>query len=358
MKALVLAGGTGTRLRPITHSSAKQLVPIANRPVLFHVLRDVADADIKEVGIVVGGTADEIRAAVEDDDSVNLDVTYIPQDEPLGLAHAVLLARDFLGDDDFVMYLGDNYLRGGITDLVAEFRRDRPAAQLLLARADDPSAFGVAELDAAGRVRGLEEKPAAPKSDRVVVGVYLFTPEVHEAVRAIVPSPRGELEITHAVQWLIDRGAEVRSTTHSGYWKDTGNVADLLDANRVALESVEPLVAGDVDAGTELVGRVRIAEGAVVRRARIEGPAVVGAGTVITGCRVGPYTAIGEGCRVEDSEIAGSIVLPGASITGVGRIEASVIGRHAEVTPAAVRAPAPAAHRLVLGDHCTVQLSL
>lgn len=358
MKALVLAGGTGTRLRPITHSSAKQLVPIANRPVLFHVLQDVADADIKEVGVVVGGTADEIRAAVEDDDSVNLDITYIPQEEPLGLAHAVLLARDFLGDDDFLMYLGDNYLSGGITDLVAEFRRDRPTAQLLLARADHPGDFGVAELDASGRVVGLEEKPAAPKGDHVVVGVYLFTPAVHEAVRAISPSWRGELEITHAVQWLIDRGADVRSTTHSGYWKDTGNVADLLDANRVALESVEPLVAGDVDQATELVGRVRIAEGAVVRGSRIVGPVVVGAGTVITGCRVGPYTAIAERCHIEDSGIEFSIVLPGSSITGVGRIEASLIGRHVEVTPAApAQAPAPGAHRLVLGDHCKVQIS-
>ncbi|MFF8659373.1 glucose-1-phosphate thymidylyltransferase [Streptomyces huasconensis] len=352
MKALVLAGGTGTRLRPLTHSSAKQLVPIANRPVLFHVLRDVADADIKEVGVVVGGTADEIRAAVADDDSVNLDITYIPQGEPLGLAHAVLTARDFLGDDDFVMYLGDNYLRGGITDLVADFRRARPAAQLLLAREDDPAGFGVAELDAAGRVRGLEEKPAAPKGDHVVVGVYVFTPAVHEAVRAIVPSWRGELEITHALQWLIDQGADVRSTTHAGYWKDTGNVADLLDANRVALESVEPLVAGDVDAATELVGRVRIATGAVVRGSRIVGPVAVGADTVITGCRVGPYTAIAERCHVQDSEIESSIVLPGSSITGVGRIEASLIGRHVEVTPAA-----PATHRLVLGDHCRVQLS-
>ncbi|MEV0370838.1 glucose-1-phosphate thymidylyltransferase [Streptomyces sp. NPDC050636] len=354
MKALVLAGGTGSRLRPITHTSAKQLVPVANKPVLFYVLESIAEAGITEVGIVLGDTAEEIRTAVERGGFGDLDITYIPQSAPLGLAHAVRIAKDFLGDDDFVMYLGDNFIIGGITDLVDEFRVRRPDAQILLTRVPDPTAFGVAELDETGNVVGLEEKPEKPKSDLALVGVYLFTPAVHEAVRAITPSWRGELEITDAIQWLIDRHRDVRSTTISGYWKDTGNVVDMLEVNRTVLESIEPLVAGEVDEATEIVGRVRIDKGAVVRRSRIVGPVIIGPDAEVTGSYVGPFTSISEECRIEDSEIEFSIVLPGSSITGVRRVEASLIGRNVEVTPAP---RAPAAHRLILGDHSKVQIS-
>ncbi|AYN43602.1 glucose-1-phosphate thymidylyltransferase [Streptomyces dangxiongensis] len=354
MKALVLAGGTGSRLRPITHTSAKQLVPVANKPVLFYVLEAIADAGIKEVGMVVGDTADEIRTAVDRGGFDGLRITYLPQEAPLGLAHAVRIARDFLGDDDFVMYLGDNFIVGGITGLVDEFRAGRPDAQILLTRVSDPTAFGVAELDECGRVVGLEEKPAKPRSDLALVGVYLFTPVIHEAVAAITPSGRGELEITDAVQWLIDRQRDVRSTTISGYWKDTGNVRDMLEVNRTVLESIEPMIAGDVDDATEIVGRVRIADGATVRRSRIVGPVVIASGVEVSGSYVGPFTSISERCRIEDSEIEFSIVLSGSSITGVRRVEASLIGRNVEVTPAP---RAPAAHRLILGDHSKVQIS-
>ncbi|MFI8238600.1 glucose-1-phosphate thymidylyltransferase [Streptomyces sp. NPDC085866] len=354
MKALVLAGGTGSRLRPITHTSAKQLVPVANKPVLFYVLEAIADAGIRDVGIVVGETADEIRAAVDEGGFDGLRITYLPQEAPLGLAHAVRIARDFLGDDDFVMYLGDNFIVGGITGLVEEFRTGRPDAQILLTRVPDPTAFGVAELDERGRVVGLVEKPAEPKSDLALVGVYLFTPAIHEAVAAIAPSGRGELEITDAIQWLIDRRCDVRSTTISGYWKDTGNVGDMLEVNRTVLETIEPMVAGDVDEATEIVGRVRIADGATVRGSRIVGPVIIASGVEISGSYVGPFTSISEGCRIEDSEIEFSIVLPGSSITGVRRVEASLIGRNVEVTPAP---RAPAAHRLILGDHSKVQIS-
>ncbi|WP_336115410.1 glucose-1-phosphate thymidylyltransferase [Streptomyces sp. PTD9-10] len=354
MKALVLAGGTGSRLRPITHTSAKQLVPVANKPVLFYVLEAIADAGVKDVGIVVGETADEIRAAVDEGGFDGLRITYLPQEAPLGLAHAVRIARDFLGDDDFVMYLGDNFVVGGITALVEEFRTGRPDAQILLTRVPDPTAFGVAELDERGRVVGLVEKPAEPKSDLALVGVYLFTPAIHEAVAAITPSARGELEITDALQWLIDRRRDVRSTTISGYWKDTGNVGDMLEVNRTVLETIEPMVAGDVDEATEIVGRVRIADGATVRGSRIVGPVVIASGVEVSGSYVGPFTSISERCRIEDSEIEFSIVLPGSSITGVRRIEASLIGRNVEVTPAP---RAPAAHRLILGDHSKVQIS-
>jgi glucose-1-phosphate thymidylyltransferase len=354
MKALVLSGGAGTRLRPLTHTSAKQLVPVANKPVLFYGLEAIADAGITEVGLVVGDTADEIREAVGDGSKFGLRVTYIPQDAPLGLAHAVVIAREFLGEDDFVMYLGDNFIVGGISDLVDSFRAERPDAQILLTKVSDPKAFGVAELDADGRVVGLEEKPEVPKSDLALVGVYLFTPAVHDAVRAIKPSWRGELEITHALQWLIDERRDVRSTTISGYWKDTGNVADMLEVNRSVLELAEPHNLGDVDDASEIIGRVQIEEGARVTGSRIVGPAVIGANAVIAGSYIGPFTSISRDCAVTDSEIEFSIVLDGSSVRGARRVEASIIGRNVEVTPAP---RVPAAHRLILGDHSKVQIS-
>jgi glucose-1-phosphate thymidylyltransferase len=354
MKALVLSGGTGTRLRPITHTSAKQLVPVANKPVLFYGLEAIAAAGISEVGIVVGDTAQEIRAAVGDGSDFGLRVTYIRQHAPLGLAHAVRIARDFLGDDDFVMYLGDNFIVGGITALIDDFRARRCAAQIMLTRVPDPRAFGVAELDDAGRVVSLVEKPEFPKSDLALVGVYLFTSAIHEAVDEIVPSARGELEITHAIQWLLDHGRDVRSVTISGYWKDTGDVTDMLEVNRSVLELVEPLVAGTVDADSALIGRVRVEAGARISGSRVVGPAVVGSGTVITDSYIGPFCSIGDGCLIEDSEIEYSIVLRDSEITGVRRIEASLIGRDVRVTPAP---RTPAAHRFVLGDHSQVQIS-
>jgi glucose-1-phosphate thymidylyltransferase len=354
MKALVLAGGAGTRLRPITYSFAKQLVPVANKPVLFYGLEAIAAAGITDVGIVVGYTADEIKDAVGDGSTFGLDVTYIHQDAPRGLAHAVLIAEDFLGDDDFVMYLGDNFIVGGVTPLVEEFRRSRPDAQILLTEVSDPSNFGVAELDAAGRIVQLEEKPDVPKSDLALVGVYMFSSGIYEAVHAIGPSRRGELEITDALQWLIDAGRDVRSTTVTGYWKDTGNVADMLEVNRAVLESTERYDAGTVDADSEIVGRVRLEPGSVVERSRIVGPVVVGSGSRVVDSYVGPFTSIDTDCAVCDSEIEFSIVLRDASIRGVARIEKSLIGRGAVVTPAP---RVPKAHVLVLGDHSRVQIS-
>jgi glucose-1-phosphate thymidylyltransferase len=354
MRALVLSGGAGTRLRPITYTSAKQLVPVANKPVLFYGLEAIAAAGITDVGVVVGDTAAEIEEAVGDGSSFGLSVTYIHQDRPLGLGHAVLISADFLGDDDFVMYLGDNFIVGGISRLVDEFRQRRPDAQILLTRVPNPTSFGVAVLDETGAVIGLEEKPAVPKSDLALVGVYLFTPAIHEAVRKIAPSGRGELEITDAIQWLIDEDLDVRSTTITGYWKDTGNVADMLEVNRAVLESTEPVVLGTVDETSEIIGRVRIEPGATVHHSRIVGPVIIGRDCVISDSYVGPFTSVADRCRIERSEIEFSIVLRNASITGVRRIESSLIGRDVEVTPAP---PVPAAHRLVLGDHSKVQIS-
>jgi glucose-1-phosphate thymidylyltransferase len=354
VKALVLSGGAGTRLRPITHTSAKQLVPVANKPVLFYGLEAIAEAGITEVGVIVGDTAEEIREAVGDGSRFGVKITYIPQEKPLGLAHAVAISRDFLGEEDFVMYLGDNFIVGGITGLVDEFRTERPDAQILLTKVPDPTSFGVAELDGDGRVVGLEEKPKEPKSDLALVGVYLFTSAVHEAVRSIEPSWRGELEITHAIQWLIDQHRDVRSTTIAGYWKDTGNVTDMLEVNRSVLETVEPSNDGEVDRSSEIIGRVRIEKGARISNSRIVGPAIIGGDTVISDSYVGPFTSVSEGCRIQDSEIEYSIVLRGASISGVRRVEASLIGRDVEVTPSPRN---PSSHRLVLGDHSKVQIS-
>jgi glucose-1-phosphate thymidylyltransferase len=354
MKALVLAGGSGTRLRPITHTSAKQLVPVANKPVLFYGLEAIRDAGITECGIVVGDTAPAIREAVGDGSAFGLEVTYLRQEAPLGLAHAVMAGRDFLGDDDFVMYLGDNFIVGGITGLVDEFKTARPDAHIMLTRVPDPRQFGVAELNEAGTVIGLEEKPAAPKSDLALVGVYLFTAAVHEAIATLSPSARGELEITEAISELITSGKRVTSTVISGYWKDTGNVADMLEVNRTVLETLEPVTDGEVDAASELIGRVSVGPGAKVSGSRIVGPVIIGPGAEITGSYIGPFTSVAADCLIADSEIEYSIVLRGASIRGVRRIEASLIGRDVQVTPA----PAvPKAHRFVLGDHSRVQIS-
>lgn len=354
MKALVLSGGAGTRLRPITHTSAKQLLPVANKPVLFYGLEAIRDAGITDVGLVVGDTAEAIKDAVGDGTAFGLSTTYIRQTAPLGLAHAVLVSRDYLGDDNFVMYLGDNFIVGGITPLVEEFRSQRPDAQIMLTAVPDPREFGVAELDDTGQVIGLEEKPQQPKSNLALVGVYIFSPSVHEAVRNLKPSWRGELEITEAIQWLIDHGKAVRSSVISGYWKDTGNVADMLEVNRMVLETTPPRCDGTVDGGCEIIGRVCIERGAQVSGSRIVGPVIIGAGSKVTGSYCGPFTAVAEDCTIDDSEIEYSILLPRASIRGVRRIEASIIGHEVEVTPAP---RVPKAHRLVLGDHSKVQIS-
>jgi glucose-1-phosphate thymidylyltransferase len=353
MKALVLAGGSGSRLRPITYTSAKQLVPVANKPVLFYGLEAIAAAGIREVGIVLGETAASICAAVGEGQEFGLDVSYIRQPKPLGLAHAVLIARDYLGEDDFVMYLGDNFIVGGITSLIDEFMSGRPDAQIMLTHVSDPRQFGVVELDAAGDVVSLEEKPRQPKSDLALVGVYIFTPAVHDAVRRLEPSGRGELEITDALQCLIDSGQKVRATMITGYWKDTGNVSDMLEVNRMVLEGIAPRLEGTA-VGSELIGRIVLEPGARVLQSRVVGPVIIGAGAVVERSYIGPFTSVGRDCVIADSEIEYSIMLPGASVRGVRRIEASLIGQGVVVTSAP---PVPRAHRLVLGDHSKVQIS-
>ena len=354
MKALVLSGGAGTRLRPITHTSAKQLVPVANKPVLFYGLEAIRDAGVTDVGIIVGDTHAEIEAAVGDGSELGISVTYIKQDAPLGLAHCVLIAQEFLADDDFVMYLGDNFIIGGITELVQEFQAGTYDAQILLTKVDNPSQFGVAELGPNGQVTTLVEKPKEPKSDLALVGVYMFRPVIHDAVRAIKPSGRGELEITDALQWLIDEGRDVRPHLVTGYWKDTGRLEDMLECNRKVLESIEPLVLGSVDADSQLIGRVVVEQGAIIERSTVRGPAIIGRDSVVRDTYVGPFTSIYFGCTLEDTEIEHSIVLEESTIRGVGRIEDSLIGKQVEVSPSSAL---PRAHRLMLGDHSRVSIS-
>ncbi len=362
MKGLILSGGAGTRLRPITHTSAKQLVPVANKPILFYGIEDMAEAGITEVGIIIGETGDEIRAAVGDGSRWGVHVTYIPQEQPLGLAHCVSIAQDFLGDDDFVMYLGDNLLRQGIKEFADAFEADRaaaaagdrPSAQILLARVHDPQRFGVAEIDERGHVIRLVEKPEVPPSDLALVGVYLFDRSIHDAVAAIEPSPRGELEITDAIQWLIDHGHRVRHEVLDGWWKDTGKLEPLLEGNRLVLDAIETDIRGTVDDDSKVEGRVVVEEGAEVIGSRIRGPAVIGAGTKIINSYVGPYTSIYFGCVIEDTEIEHSVVLEQSTISGIDRVVDSLVGKAVDVRRTKAK---PKAVRLMLGDHSRVDLA-
>ena len=353
LKGLILSGGKGTRLRPITHTSAKQLVPVANKPVLFYGLEAMADAGIREIGMIVAPeTGDEVRAAAGDGGSFGLSITYIEQQEPLGLAHAVLTAEPFLGGSPFVMYLGDNLLRDGIHDLVNTFRSEEPDALILLTPVNDPENYGVAELRD-GRVARLVEKPKQPDTDLALVGVYMFTPHVFDAARSIEPSWRGELEITDAIQTLVDRGLRVDPHIVHGWWKDTGQVQDMLEANRLILDDLDERVEGElVDSRVE--GRVVIENGARLERSTVRGPAIVGRGSKLTDAYIGPYTAIGEEVAIEKAELEHSIVLSGSSICDLEyRIEASLIGKDVRIG----RGPAlPKAYRFVVGDHADVQI--
>lgn len=351
MKALVLCGGFGTRLRPITHTIAKQLVPIANKPVLFYGLEAIKEAGVREVGIVVGETSKEITHAVGDGSAWGLEVTYIHQEQPLGLAHAVLVSEEFLGGDEFVMYLGDNLIKDGIKGLVDEFRNNRPNSQILLARVKEPERFGVAELDG-GRVVRLVEKPREPASDLALVGVYMFDPNIMDAVKAIEPSGRGELEITDAIQWLIDQEFHVDPHVIDGWWKDTGRLEDMLEANRIMLETMEPRVEGHVDSESRVDGMVVVEKGAEIICSTVRGPAIIGEGTRIVDSFIGPYTSIYYGVEVNCSEIEHTIILENSRVTDMpGRIEDSLIGQNVEVGRSPLK---PNAYRFMLGDNSRV----
>ena len=351
MKGLILSGGKGTRLRPLTYTSAKQLVPVANKPVLFYGIEAMAEAGLEDIGIVVGDTQAEIRAAAGDGSKWGVRITYIPQEAPLGLAHAVKISHDFLGDEPFVMYLGDNLLNRGIVAFVREFERDRPAAQILLTRVPDPQMFGVAQLDG-GRVVRLVEKPKEPIGDLALVGVYMFGPEIFESVNRIKPSFRNELEITDAIQDLIDRGLTVKPHIVEGWWKDTGKLEDMLEANRLILDTFERRIDGQVDAESRIEGKVVIEAGAVVERSVIRGPAIIGSGARIVKAYIGPFTAIMNDVQIIDTEIEHSIVLEGSSLRDLAsRVTDSLIGKGVKIYREPVK---PSAYRFMLGDNSEV----
>jgi glucose-1-phosphate thymidylyltransferase len=353
LKGLILSGGAGTRLRPITHTSAKQLVPVANKPVLFYGIEALVAAGITEIGIIIAPeTGDEIRAAVGDGSSFGAAITYVPQEQPLGLAHAMLTAEPFLGADPFVMYLGDNLLRDGINDLVETFRASEPDALILLTSVPDPENYGVAEREGEAVVR-LVEKPANPPTNLALVGVYMFGPAILEAARAIKPSGRGELEITDAIQRLIDDGHRVESRTVTGWWKDTGQLADMLEANRLVLEDIDRRIDGElVDSRVE--GRVVIDSGARLERTLVRGPAIVGAGAELHDAYIGPYTSVGPGVVIAGSEVEHSILLAGARVCDLGtRMEASLLGRNVRLERGD---GLPKTMRMIVGDNSEITI--
>jgi len=353
LKGLILSGGKGTRLRPITHTSAKQLIPVANRPVLFYGLEAMAAAGIQDVGVIIAPeTGDEIRAVAGDGSRFGLRIEYVLQDEPAGLAHAVLTAEPFLGSDPFVMYLGDNLLQGGIEDLVAAFRANEPDALILLTPVPDPEHYGVAELDG-DRVVRLAEKPPNPTTNLALVGVYMFTAAIHDAARAISPSARGELEITDAIQRLVDDGARVEPHIVRGWWKDTGRLEDMLAANRLVLDTMAARIDGEL-VDSQVDGRVVIEAGARLERAMVRGPAIVGSGARLVDCYIGPYTAVGENCVVERAEVEHSILLSGSSVRNLdGRIESSLLGRNVAISRDERQ---PRAFRFLVGDNSEIAI--
>ena len=358
MKGIVVSGGKGTRLRPLTYTGAKQLVPVANKPVMFYALEDLVEAGITEIGIVVPAdfamARDQIKAAIGDGSKFGARVTYLEQDAPRGIAHAVSICRDFVGNEKFVVFLGDNFIREGITQQVAAFREGEMNAVLMLHRVPNPQELGVAVVKD-GRIVELQEKPAQPKSDLGIVGIYMLDRHFFEEADKLTPSARGELEITDALSGLLARGLDVRPQMVEGYWIDTGKHIDMLDANRLVLDALDARIEGEVDGDSRVDGRVVLETGAKLVRSVVRGPAIIGKGAVVTDAYIGPYTAVGDGCVITSSELEHSIVLENSTIEDIHtRIEDSLIGRNVRVTKSAMK---PRAHKLLLGDNSHVGLA-
>ncbi len=347
MKGLILSGGKGTRLRPLTFTQAKQLVPVANKPVLFYGIEALRDAAIEEIGIVVGDTKEEIKAAVGTGRRWGVKISYIEQEAPLGLAHAVRISEHFLKDEPFVMYLGDNILKSGIKSLVEEFKEKKPNSLILLTEVPNAQMFGVAELKD-GKVVRLVEKPKQPKSNLALVGVYMFDYHIFEAVKAIKPSWRNELEITDAIQYLVDKGYEVHPHIVTGWWKDTGKIEDILEANRLILESIEGKMEGKVDEDSKINGQVVVEKGVVIKNSIIRGPAIIGKKCKIIDSYIGPFTSIQRECKIIKTELEHSIILERSEILEVGsRIDDSLVGREVKIFKCP---PRPSVYRFMVGD--------
>lgn len=352
MKGLILAGGTGTRLRPITYSQSKQLIPVANKPILFYGLEALAAAGILDVGMIVGDTEQEIRAAVRDGSDWGLRVQYIRQEAPLGIAHAVLVAQEYLGDEEFVMYLGDNLVRDDVGRFVQAFEDHRPDAEIFLVKTPQPERFGVAILEG-DQVTRLVEKPREHISDLALSGIYIFNSAIFQAASSISPSWRGELEITDAIQYLLDHGYRVRAEQITGWWKDTGRVEDLLEANRIMLEDQVRRIDGFVDEASHVVGPAIVEDGAKVTDSVIRGPAIIGRNTLVVRSTIGPDISVFDGSRIEDSEISDSIIMGGAVISEVRRMTGSLIGTNVRISKDDRH---PTTFQFVIGDSSQVRI--
>ncbi|PJF44943.1 MAG: glucose-1-phosphate thymidylyltransferase [Phototrophicales bacterium] len=356
MRGLILSGGKGTRLRPLTYTNAKQLIPVANKPVLFRVIEAIRDAGITDIGIVIGDTGEQVRSAVIESGLYDaLNIQFIEQEAPLGLAHAVKISRDFLGDERFVMFLGDNVIQGGISPLIRDFdNHPEWNCQIVLKAVQDARQYGVAKLAPNGQVEYLVEKPAEPPSNLALVGIYMFDHHIFTAIDNIQPSARGELEITHAIQWLIDNGYVVHSHEHKGWWIDTGKAPDMLEANSHVLDELNHVILGTVDERSQVDSRVTIEEGAQIINSVIRGPAIIGKNTRIVNSYVGPYTSIYHHCTIEDTELERCVVLEHSSIRRIPyRLQDSLIGRHVDMDIADRR---PLSNKLTLGDYSKVRL--
>lgn len=353
MKGLVLSGGHGTRLRPLTYSQQKQLIPVANKPILFYAIEDLIASDIHDIGIIVGPNRDQVERTVRSRDW-DARIEFIPQDAPRGLAHTVLISEDFIGDESFVMYLGDNLLCNGITEHTNSFRASGADASILLTEVDHPERFGVAELDEQGKVVHLVEKPKVPASNLALVGVYLFRPVIFEAVKSIKPSWRNELEITDAIQWLVDEGYHVKASIARGWWKDTGMPGDILSANNLILDALLPSCCGKIMDGSIVQGRVKIGDGSILENGSVvRGPAIIGKNCKISNSYVGPYTSVGDDCEIVNSEIEGSIVMDGARIDVRRKIVDSLIGANVRIFESIQK---PKGYRFVVGDSSEVRV--
>jgi glucose-1-phosphate thymidylyltransferase len=353
MKGLILSGGSGRRLRPLTYSGAKQLLPVANKPIIYYGIEALVKAGIEELGIVVGNTAQEVKDVVGMGENWNIKISYIQQKAPLGLAHAIKLSRDFLGNEPFIMYLGDNILKEGIEDFVKEFDKNKPNALILLTEVSNPHEFGVAVIDENGSVKQLLEKPKDPPSNLALVGVYLFDKEIHQAIEHINPSPRNELEITDAIQWLLDNNNKVESRKVKGWWKDTGKPDDIIEANLLILEGIESLNQGKHIEST-INGRIRTGLGSIIEKSVIRGPAVIGKNTKIVQSYIGPFSSIGDNVVVENSEIECSVIMEGAQIKNLeNRIDRSIIGKNVVIN---VTTQSPRTHKFIIGDQSYIEI--
>jgi len=353
MKGLILAGGFGTRLRPLTYTGAKQLIPVANKPIIFYGIEALTKSGIQEIGIVVGDTRQEVQAVIGSGERWNAHIEYIHQEAPLGLAHAIKISKEFITDSPFVMYLGDNILKDNLSCLVDQFQKNRPNALILLTEVNNPQEFGVAVIDEKGRVKKLVEKPKQPPSNLALVGVYLFDKEIFRAIENIKPSWRNELEITDAIQWLLDNKYRVESQTVKGWWKDTGKPEDIIDANLLILEDIESENQGKVVDST-INGRVKIGKGALVEKSIVRGPAIIGENTKIIRAYVGPFSSIGNNVTIDNSEVECSVIMDGATIRNLEkRIDRSILGRNVVINQID---ESPRTHKFILGDQSYVEI--